>query len=283
MSDENTKNLGVNFSIFLDPKATEVEYSPTAVVPAETKKKKKSVKKSDDPEKADNELSAMQTNDAYIDSYMENNNALKGVVVEIDQAQNMINEELVKIKKSKTMSKKYDYISSLVTTKSQLFGSKISAIKEIGNNITQSHNLELKRQKELHITEEDDDKQVLDLYKSFISTPKDTVPQFMNEQSLFNANSNFNAINTANHVVASDVTPQQNMMLLENNPNVKTVLVYEQRTGNKWFDVQNLATGESIPNVDLPGKIMLDNISIDTFNNVARDTKLDITYPIVYV
>ena len=89
------------------------------------------------------------------------------------------------------MGKKYDYIASLVTTKSNLHSSKIAAIKEINNNITQSHNLELKRNKDLNISanEQDDDLQVLNLYKSFINTPKSSVPEFITDNTVIGAGS----------------------------------------------------------------------------------------------
>lgn len=246
-----------------------------------TRSKSNKTAKSDD----EGDLSLLQSNQAYIETYEDNNNELKNVVGDIDALQKVLNTDIQHVRTSKTMKKKYDYLSNLINAKSQLIGSKITAIKEIGNNITQSHNLELKRQKELKIDNSvDDEKQVLDLYKSFINTPQTSIPNFMNDRNIVNSPYNeIQAVATSNHVTPDTITPQQHMMLLEQNPDIKTVLVYEEHTGRKWFDVMNLATGESIPNVDLPNDIMLENINIDSFNNVARDSKLDIVYPLVRI
>lgn len=232
------------------------------------------------------ETSYAQSNKDYLESYDESNNALRGVVAEIDSMQGVLNEELTKVRSSKTMSKKYDYISSLAVTKSNLIGNKIAAIREINNNITQSHNLALKRQKDLKISnEEDGEKQVIDLYKSFIATPKNDIPNFITDRSFTSNIGSYNSQITGDiiNVNEAPLTPQQNMMLLESNPNIKTVLYYEQNTGRKWFDVIDISTGQSVPNVDKPTAIMLENLIIDSFNGIARDSKLDITYPLILV
>lgn len=293
MSEEKSKlGFGIDFTVFTDPSKTTlpdvegptnnegmcnlfeaIKQSAVDVIPDKKAKKKKKSKDSSSSE-----------HDAYIESYDETNNALKGVVADINADQQVITEELIKIRKSKTMGKKYDYIASLVTTKSNLHSSKIAAIKEINNNITQSHNLELKRNKDLNISanEQDDDLQVLNLYKSFINTPKSSVPEFITDNSVIGA-TNINAIPTMDYTPPVEMTPQQNMMVLEHDPNVKTVVKYNQVTGDRWFDVINMITGQSIPNTDIPGNIMLENVQIDTFNKVAKDTNLDLTYPLIIV
>ena len=297
MSENKKTGFGIDFSVFTDPEKTTL----SSVGPDNNDSSEgmmnlfEAIKKSSNlpshggdvdiiKDKKSKKNSDTADHESYIESYNETNNALKGVVADINADQRVITEELVKIRKSKTMGKKYDYIASLVTTKSNLHSSKIAAIKEINNNITQSHNLELKRNKDLNISnnEQDDDMQVLNLYKSFINTPKNTVPDFITDSTIIGS-SNVNAIPTGVYNPPATLTPQQNMMLLEHDPNIKTVVKYNQVTGDKWFDVINIINGQSIPNSDIPGNIMLENIKLDTMNMVAKDTNLDLTYPLVFV
>lgn len=225
----------------------------------------------------------------YNDSYNENNIALRGLIHDIDITQNMIDEDLIKVRKAKTLNNKYNYTTSMYTSKSQLFGSKISALKEMSNNITNAHKLELSRQKELKAQQMEEGKNVArdvtDLYRSFVSTPRKEIPNFVNEQMVNTGGIiGVNSIETGNHVVPQGVSPQQNMMILEKmNPNVKTVVKYDRMSGRKWFDVVDMITGQSIENVDLPNPMLLEDIKIDTHGQIARDDNLNRNYPLIVI
>ena len=81
----------------------------------------------------------------------------------------------------------------------------------------------------------------------------------------------------------SNMTPEQNAMRYEDNPNVKTVVVYDQSNGRKWFDVIDTSTGASIPNVPRPDDFLLDDTRPDLSNMVARNANINVTYPLVVV
>ncbi len=259
----NKMSFSVNKEIPLTDSNISVQESP---------KKKTSSKKSVGDGlivRADNDLPQTMTNTPYHESYAETNNMLKSVIYQSDAMSNDINKDLTEIRRSKTLKKKYDYISLLSSTSSALLGTKVTAIRELNKSITDSHNLELKRTKELKLSqaEEDDDKKISDLYNAFISTPIGVNSGFIPQSSEY----------------LTGMTPEQNMMRYEKDPNVKTVVKYQSDTGARWFDVIDLRTGESIDNSSKPSAMLLENLTLDIRNGIARDTNLDITYPLVVI
>ena len=77
------------------------------------------------------------------------------------------------------------------------------------------------------------------------------------------------------------VDPSVGKMLLMENPNVKTVVRYNSSTGDRCFDVIDISTGESIPNVDRPDPMFLSDITIDTRNLIARNVNMDQSYQLI--
>lgn len=230
------------------------------------------------------ELSMLESNQSYINSYDETNNMLRGSVMQIDTLQNEINTDLQQIRGSKTLKKKYDYIAMLAGSMSSLIGTKVTAIREINKSTTDSHNLELKRTKELKLNEAavDDDKAIMDMYNAFISTPVGTYSQPLGPSMIdmtMGTNNIVRADIPGNYV--PEMTSSQNMMRLEHNPNIKTVVVYDASTGCKYFDVIDKMTGQPIPNVERPDAMFLEDTNIDLRNNIARNNNLDKTYDLV--
>lgn len=234
-----------------------------------------------------------QSNEPYLDTYNATNMMVQGTISEVDGLNNMILTELKAIQNSKTLKRKYDYISQLAGTSSTLIGTKLSAIKELNKVITDTHNLELKRIKDLKLNvsnEVDDNKYIMDMYNAFINTPVGSYNS-MNTPSISDMTmltgvtgvTKTPMVNTSNTFddYINNMNPIQNMMMLEQNQNVKTVVVYDASTGNRWFDVVDITTGESIPNVDKPDAMFLEDTTLDTRNGIARNVNLDTTYPLI--
>ena len=143
--------------------------------PKKKKSKSPNVKTLSDGSKlvsGDDDLPETMKNTPYHESYTETNNMLKSVIMQSDIMTNEISKDLSDIRSSKTLKKKYDYISMLASTSSTLLGTKVTAIRELNKSITDSHNLDLKRAKELKlVNEQDDDNRIMDMYNAFISTP----------------------------------------------------------------------------------------------------------------
>lgn len=270
----------------------------TSLIVEEEKKPKRRKKKTEITVKEEDneELEQYKSNEPYINTYEETNNLLKGSIVQIDVLQNELRAELDHVRSSKTLKKKYDYISMLSSTVGNLIGNKITAIKEMNNSITNSHNLDLKRIKDLRASAQNDkdtDKQIMDMYQAFVSTPVGV--EGRNASLLAPSMSDLTMMADVNNVsrgfigddsyndYLSNISSTNNMMRLESNPSIKTVVVYDASTGNRWFDVMNLDTGESVQNVNKPDSMFLEDVTLDIRNNIARNTNLDTTYPLIVI
>lgn len=235
------------------------------------------------------EIPMYQSNQSYKETYNETNSLLRGSIGQIDQLQSELKGELDSIRASKTLKKKYDYISMLGSTAASLINTKVSVIKEMNKVITDSHNLDLKRMKDLKVAENqvDDDKRIMDMYQAFVSTPVGSGPALgpnMTDITLMTGINNMVRADLGGDTYGSytqNISPAQNMMRLEQNPDIKTVVVYDASTGRRWFDVMNIKTGESVPNVNKPDAMFLEDTTLDTRNGVARNTNLDLTYPLI--
>lgn len=239
----------------------------------------------------DSNLHIFQSNEPYINSYGETNDMLKTSVAQIDVLQVDIKSELDQIRASKTLKKKFDYISMLSTTMASLIGTKVTAIREMNKTITDSHNLDIKRIKDLKMSEnqQDDDKHIMDMYNAFISTPVGNynpltglTPAEMNSASgivMANTVSGGGDIGYNNYM--NTLSPEQNMMLLEGNPDIRTVVVYNPSTGDRYFDVMNLKTGESIPNTPKPDRMFLEDTNIDVSKGIAYNANIDTSYTLI--
>lgn len=241
----------------------------------------------------------MQTNEPYINTYNETQNLLKGTIYQIDVLSNDVKGEMDAIKNSKTIKGKYKYIADLAVTQGSLISAKISAIREMNSVITNAHNLEMKRTKDLKIDSSvDDDKRMMDLYNAFIKTPvggnqfpqgySPLGPSIMditmpsNSEQIMRADVGVSD-DAAYQQYLSNMTPEQNRMRLERDPNIKTVVVYNQETGARAFDVIDLRTGQSVPNVAKPDPFLLDNMNINIRTGTARNSDANLDFGLVVV
>ena len=77
----------------------------------------------------------------------------------------------------------------------------------------------------------------------------------------------------------NNMTPAQRLSMYESDPNVQQVVIYDNTTNSKRFEVMNIATGEIIPNVDKRDMMFMDDTVIDLQNHIARNLNLNETYP----
>lgn len=246
----------------------------------------------------------------YHAAYNETDTILKTAIGQTDAIINDVAEDLSTIRASKSMTKKYSYITDLSSTMSSLIATKIQAARELNNSIKNANDMEFKMQKELKAMEvnKDDNKNIMDMYNAFMSIPVGTSrPQLapsIQEMTLTEgtglstidilssgANSSIGGVPMSGSPVINNeetgyqnylanLTPEQNRMRFENNPNVQTVVVYDQSNGRKWFDVIDTRTGQSIPNMPKPDEFLLEDTRPDIVNMVARNTNINTTYPL---
>lgn len=235
-------------------------------------------------------LSLLQSNQSYESTYEDTRELLKTSIAQIDLISSDLKNDLDQVRSSKMLKKKYDYIPEMSSTISSLLGTKLAAIRELNKTITDSHNLELKRMKELDLNKAnsvDDDKFIMDTYNAFIGMGDMGGGLVPNMGEMMAPNSGFVRANIGDDdgysSYASSLTSTQNAMRYESDPNVKVVVMYDQNNGGKWFDVINLQTGESMPNISRPDAMFLEDTTIDVNTGIARNVNIDTTYPVIVI
>lgn len=300
---EEPKTIGLGLST---KNTNDLEYSVSMNITEEEPTKKKSSKKKKEqlfsspghmvtetldsaPKK---EFNFIDTNEPYANKYKETDNILKSAIMQIDVSMAELNNDISYIRNSKLLKKKYDYLSMMQGAMGNLLGNKIAAARELNNTISKCQDFELKRYKENKAAlagEQDEDKKIMDMYQAFVNTPVSSGTPMLgpsmsdmtiNNSGLITSTLGGNDIYSQYH---NNMTPSQNMMHLDLNPDIKQVVVYNQETGARYFEVMNLATGEVVPNAEKHDSMFLEGVTIDIKNNIARNIDLGETYPLVVV
>jgi hypothetical protein len=196
------------------------------------------------------------------------------------------------------MKNKYMVLNNLSENIGAMLSNRISTIKEINNCITKSNDLDYKKYKDIQAAKSsmNDDKYIADLYQAFIQNPQNqpvsyTMPP-INESIV---GSNIIRANIPNDTPAggvvdegylnyiSNITPEQNLMRYENNPNVKQVVVYDESTGAKFFQMMDMSTGEAIPNVPVYDDLIMQDTTLNLNTMTAKNLNLRESFPIVKI
>lgn len=290
---------GIDLSYFFSGDASlNISSEP---LPEEPKKKRRSsIKKSEintegNVNNKNTELPMLASNVPYETKYDETTMALKIAVQQLDVGLADLQNDLNIVRASKTLKGKWEYIPSLAGTMGQYLNTKVSALREINNTITKCNDFELKRAKELKLdqSQKDDNKAIMDTYNAFISMPVGTgmttpLPSMLD--ITYSNSPNIGSVNTAvgnedagyqNYL--NNLNPAQRLAMYEKNPDVTQVVVYDQSTGARRFEVMNLRTGEVIQGVDKHDPMFLEDVTLDLNNKVASNLNLNETYPIVIV
>ena len=225
----------------------------------------------------------------YARSYSETNSLIRGAILQADDLSNAIKNDLDTIRSSKTLKNKYTYITNLTASASSMLTTKIAAIRELDNNISQAHKLELDRMKTLKTNESDtnDDMKMMDIYSAFVNTPIGTyTPAAPSIQDItLGVNAADPNVKGVEMISAQNgnqsLTAEQNRMRLENNPNIDVVVRYEQSTGQRCFDVIDKTTGASVPNYPRPDAFLLEDTTIDVHSGIARNRNINTVWPLV--
>ena len=241
-----------------------------------------------------NGLPLCQTNQPYETTYAETNDMLKFAVMQLDTLTADVKQEIDQVRASKTLKGKHRYMSDLCATASSLISSKLTAIREMNATTTKCHELEIRRLKEVKsaAAQQDDDKYIADLYNAYINTPiggaQHPALQFTSSNVAGNMPALMNGMSTsANNEEANfnnfmnNLTPEQNRMINGDNPNIETVVVYDPNTGDKMFDVINMATGQPVPNYPRPDRGLLDDTVIDFNTGIAVNSNIGQNWKVV--
>ena len=264
--------------------------------PEEPKKKRgRPPKKKEQDVTSSFEETPINSNMPYTQTYAPIYMQLAQTVNQIDDLSYQINEDIAKVRKFKdSVRHKYEYITALTGSTCGLIGNRISALREMGSITSKCHDLELRRAKELNATVQqiDDDKAIMDMYKAYIGNANMAgmgnpvagmpyAPVMMNQAQLMSAGIGVNNdYDPGYDEYMRNLTPEQNMMLLEDNPNVQQVVIYDADTQQKAFAVIDRMTGEPIPNTPtLPDEI-LNNVVVDVVKGTARAASFNMNFPL---
>lgn len=282
--EDNSSGIKINIAGLVGNKS--VSYNPSIETEESTVPKRGRPKKSESVT-----MTKSPKSETYYDKYSKTNALLDQTIFEIDELNNGLKRELKTVIASKTLKKKYEYMSELASTSGSLLGTKVTAIRELNKSITDSANLEIKMSKENKAAEETDDKRIMDMYNAFISTPigSYTAPVAPTNIDLVMGNNGTTILPTMEGQVQTDdlgfnqymnnLTPEQRKIHLESQ-NIKTVVVFDPDTGNRYFDNINFDTNEPVPGLPLPDAHFLDDLNINMNTGVARNTNLNLSYPI---
>lgn len=287
---EEDFSFGVNFDFFTSEKASNVQKYTTDIEQYSKKeapkrgrpRKEKSTTESTSEKKTPTTL-------AYADSYKETNNLLKGTILQADQLSSEIKSDIDTVRASKTLKNKYAHITNLTGSAASVLSTKIQAIRELDGNITQAHNLEIKRDTlNKNDKSDNDDMRMMDLYSAFINTPMGTytpsgVPSIQDSILGVNGPNNITPVSMDYSGGQSSMTPELAAMRMETNPNIETVVKYDSTTGQRYFDVIDKTTMASVPNYPRPDNFLLDDTTIDVRTGTARNRNLDKVWPLVEI
>lgn len=256
---------------------------------------KRGRKKSTDQDKVV-KVSAKSNNNGlepFDEKYKETNNMLREVIAQTNMSMTDINEDIRLLRSSKTVRNKYTYLSSLTDASASMLSNKLNAIKEMNNSISKAQDFELKRAKELHLNDQvDDDKAIQDMFRAFVSSSNSN-PYAALGPSSYDMTVNNGAVvgvvppnstiddNTAYNNYIQNMTSTQHMIALENDPNVKQVVIWNKSTGAKSFEIMNMATGEILNNVEKHDIMFMEDTTIDERAGLARNIMLNETYPLI--
>ena len=298
-----TKNADGTVSIDLFKLGQSVEVSSETPAPEKEKKpRKRSTPKENTngivtdgiSNESKRDLNIIESNEPIEKKYNETNNILRSAILEIDRSLVDMQNDIREVRASRTMRGKYTYLSDLQSGIASLLSTKIAAARELNNTIRNCNDFELKRYKEIqsvNAANGDDDANVMKMYQAFMSAPVSSNPLPNISAAAINSgmSNGMNSINIGtiqesgyNNYV-QNMTPQQHMMQLEHDPNIKEVVVYNQENGSRYFDIIDMRTGQHVPNTEPMDPMFLEDVTIDLKNKIARNVNLGESYPLIVV
>ena len=297
-------SLGFNPDAFVkeskDYKEHTIEKVVAEVVEDKPKRKKKnevvkggstSIAPANAPE--NNNLNFLQSDISYMTAYQETNEQLDSAIKELNMLGSEVMGELVKVKSSKTLKNKYNYINDMTATVTNIISTKIGAIKEKNKTINDVNNMELRRMKELKIdpSQEDDNARIANLYDAFVNTPIGTyggqniLGPSLADMTLMGGAPDMNRMAIGNDQAQWEqgLNPAENRMLLEAKGLVETVVFYDQTSGNRWFEIVDKNTKQPVPNVEKPDDSYIWELDINVNGGFAKDANRNVIYPLMVV
>lgn len=250
--------------------------------------------------KANGSTSPAQVEESTAYTYSETTGLLRETLGQIDALNGELAVEFQNVKNNRTMKNKYNVMIGISENMGSLIGNRIQAIKEINNSITKSNDLDYKKYKDIKAAEAtmSDDKYIADVYQALITNQSNmpaqhTMPSMdsaiYGTPGIVRADISPAALTGTTPVdvgylnYVANMTPEQNLMMYENDPNVKQVVVYDAASGAKIFKMMNLATGQVIENVPTYDASIMEDTTLDLKTKTAKNINLNESFPIVVI
>lgn len=245
------------------------------------------------PTEVANSMQYCQTNEPYINAYVETNQQLNTLMEQLDSLGNATAAELMKVQQSKTLKNKFGYMNDMTMNLTSILNSKLNVIKEKNKTINDVNNMELKRLKDLKVSqnEQDDNVKIMNMYDAFVNTPIGSLGAGMSPMSVLGPSPQDLALGVGNtedlnriqmgNVEASQLSPEKNRMVLEAQGRIDTVVYFDKSTGNRWFEVVDKSTGQPMTGVEKPDETFIYDFDINERGGFAKDPLRNTSYPLV--
>ena len=181
-------------------------------------------------------------------------------------------------------------MSSLTENATGIINAKLTAIKEKNKVINDANSMDLRRMKELKLdaSKEDDNTRIANMYDAFINTPIGTGMNVLGpsvQDMTLAGGSTLERLSIGNDQTQWEqgLDPVQNRMLMEAKGVVETVVMFDESTGNRWFEVVDKVTRQPVPNIEKPDSTYIYDLDINRMGGYAKDGNRNITYPLVLV
>lgn len=231
-------------------------------------------------------------------TYMETTGLLRETLNQIDSLNAELMQEFTAVRHNRTMKNKYNTLVGISENVGSLLSNRIAAIREINSSISKANEMDYKKAKDLKaaMADQNDDKYIADLYKSYISNPMNVAPQAQMpniDPAIFGSGIVRADLGGSDPVAGnidasylnylSNISPEDNLMRYEGNPSVKQVVVFDAASGNKFFQMMDMSTGQVIPNVPVYDQMFMEDTTIDLDNKIAKNINLNETFPVVVI
>ncbi len=237
-------------------------------------------------------MSYIQQNIPYASAYEDTNRQLDESINQLNMLGAEVVTDLAAVRNNKTMRNKYGIINDMAQTATSILSTKISAIKEKNSTINTINKLELDRLKQVktQTSEEDDNTRIANLYNAFVNTPIGGGPSMLGPampDMMLQGGPNqlpVMAIGNDQQTWESNLNPADARMVLEAKGSIETVVMYDEATGNRWFEVVDKMTRQPVPGVEKPdSSYIYDDVTINIHGGFAKDSNRNVTYPLIVV
>ena len=296
--EKDKLSIGANFSklIGTDVRAQIVPIGNTGVVTEKPKRKKKVVTK--DPTKDGNDVEVIDPtnsrqvveNTVYADSYAATNKMAYNIIAQSDDLLRDCKQDLDFIRSQRNLKGKYHYTNATLASMSSLLNTKLAAVKEINNTIKSVNDMEYRRFKDMRaIDQGDDTKALMDAYNAYISAPvggapysqPNTMEMTAGLDGVIRADMGSNVTDQGMANYLANLSPEENLMLHDNNPNIEEVIVYDEASGAKYFQWVDKRTDTPIPNMPASSELALNDYSVDVNRRIAKNNNLNTTKRVI--